>query len=778
MLSTPEDDIITNLDGVEGDIRRTLYQRIIEYQQALCGSSGEVQNVAESIGERADADAPADQIVENGDSAAAVAQMPVSAPGACMKYSVNGEGLDSGEGYGSVPTKRHATSLCLALESYIGFPAEAEGGGDVLARMQHEHQSDEGFYDSFHGLMTAPSKEWLFVTSEEMGVDLGDATPSSCAGNRVSLPLRVLMKKPEVIEASLSYEEIVGLRLYTGPMQLLYNEQLRKVHMARRAYHEALSLVLNSAVLSEVLEQDNPAAFRFEEQQALLQRAGIDVLGADMEAEAKYLNALRVEIDHQKTQRPLWLKQLQNSNQSGDQGQLQRAVLQVLVSMEALLRAQVGDNQFVTSIHVIASALNKLSALPPTGVLEAKGKGKVAWRALFGQRLPAGLRVGAHGERVAIELGFTSATFDPEQALASTGMETRNGFPVPILFKIELGWQRDHGTPLAWISQFPSEAEVAFRPLSCVEVCGPPRLTKIATSAGGKWAHVYTMRVRESIQRPCIFNPDSRARILQQEYDENLLLELSRDLKLQLKIVAENEDTTPERLALAGALADQICMGAQQVLADPVAAANRKDTLGKALKAFEVGKKSGFTISASELLSQHQLTAAAAAAETQRSDQRKAAQAMQSLCVQMLEAAEEGQTEKCENLLQEGSDVNYSTKRGLTALHKAAARGHIPTVELLLNNNADINRRDARGASPFSCALSRRKKDMIAFLLSKGSEAGGDALDAVNSANMHALKLILEAAPELADTLNGRKEVLGACSLSPSFSPSLSSPAL
>ena len=40
----------------------------------------------------------------------------------------------------------------------------------------------------------------------------------------------------------------------------------------------------------------------------------------------------------------------------------------------------------------------------------------------------------------------------------------------------------------------------------------------------------------------------------------------------------------------------------------------------------------------------------------------------------MLEAAEDGQTEACDALLQQGCAVNFATKNGATALHKVCDR--------------------------------------------------------------------------------------------------------
>jgi len=720
LVISSEEDVIASLDGVEGDVRRSLCQRLTDYQRALSSSAHST-------------------VADQGDAASA--SLSASVPGACPKFAVNGEGPACGESYANGLAARHGAGLSLTLERYIGLPAV---GGGVFEEMEWEHRSDVEFYDASHGIRTTPRREWEFVRSEETGRDCGGSTAVPHAGKRMSLPLRVLMKTPQVIGAGLSHAEVTALRLFTGPMHHVYNEMLQKAHSARRSYHETLSTLLNSPVLSEVLMHSNADAIRFEEQQALLQRVGIDHMSADQEAEAKYVSALREELDHQSTQRLMWLQQLKAFAELGEPGQAQYEVTKALVGTEALIRAQLGEHNFVTTVHVVTSALHKLSALPQHNVLEAEGKAIIAWRALFGHRLPAGLEVGAYGERMAVELGFTSASLDPERALVAAGSSIHCGFPLPVLFQIDLGWHLDRGIQLEWVAQFPVEREVAFPPLCCVEVCGPPRLSKVATSAGGKWAHVYRMRVRAPVQKACVFDPDGRVRMLRQDYDKSLLLEISRDLQLGLRTVAENPDATPQLIALAGSLMDAICRGAREVLADSTAQVARSELLGMALKAFEAGRSSGFTVQPSEIVFQHGLSAQAAAAGATRKAEQQVAQAQQSLCVQMMEAAEEGQASKCQALIGEGCDVNYASKKGVTALHKAR---NVPTAQCLLEGKANITAQDKSGATPFSWALKKRNTALMALLVKHGAEATRDVLAATESANIQALKMILSAVP-------------------------------
>jgi hypothetical protein len=159
----------------------------------------------------------------------------------------------------------------------------------------------------------------------------------------------------------------------------------------------------------------------------------------------------------------------------GEGGGERSEVLKRLLEMEALICAQLGENKYATTMHVIANALQKLAA-PPATLVEGGGGGagstaigaRRAWRGLCGQRLPASLRgVGESAGRgcVAVELSFCSLTLDIEVALraAETGAVADN-FPVLGLIEVELGAALDRGALLAWVSQFPKEHEVAFPP--------------------------------------------------------------------------------------------------------------------------------------------------------------------------------------------------------------------------------------------------------------------------------------------------------------------------
>ena len=53
-------------------------------------------------------------------------------------------------------------------------------------------------------------------------------------------------------------------------------------------------------------------------------------------------------------------------------------------------------------------------------------------------------------------------------------------------------------------------------------------------------------------------------------------------------------------------------------------------------------------------------------------------------------AAEDGNTARCQRLLQSGADIHAQAGNGWTALHLSAFNGHVTTCEILLHSGAVI----------------------------------------------------------------------------------------
>jgi hypothetical protein len=73
--------------------------------------------------------------------------------------------------------------------------------------------------------------------------------------------------------------------------------------------------------------------------------------------------------------------------------------------------------------------------------------------------------------RGGIELAFMSTTTDRSVALEYARADDKPS----IVFEMQMGMV-DRGAPLQWLSQFPTEAEILFAPLTGLEVVGVPRV--------------------------------------------------------------------------------------------------------------------------------------------------------------------------------------------------------------------------------------------------------------------------------------------------------------
>jgi hypothetical protein len=107
--------------------------------------------------------------------------------------------------------------------------------------MEAEHcrraNADTQFTTTNYKVTTTPREEWEFVVSPVAGKEYPHTPkdkakwPAGCGwqgeAGREAEPLETFMKMEEVKRAGLKKEEVVGLRLYTGPTFILYNARLR-----------------------------------------------------------------------------------------------------------------------------------------------------------------------------------------------------------------------------------------------------------------------------------------------------------------------------------------------------------------------------------------------------------------------------------------------------------------------------------------------------------------------------------------------------------------------
>jgi len=86
---------------------------------------------------------------------------------------------------------------------------------------------------------------------------------------------------------------------------------------------------------------------------------------------------------------------------------------------------------------------------------------------------------------------------------------------------------------------------------------------------------------------------------------------------------------------------------------------------------------------------------------------------------ELIEAAENGQTEKVKSLLAAGADVNAKDNDGMTALITAANEGHWETVRGLLDAGADANAEEEDGNTAFNVLATDNVRTAVVQIFSQ-----------------------------------------------------------
>lgn len=117
----------------------------------------------------------------------------------------------------------------------------------------------------------------------------------------------------------------------------------------------------------------------------------------------------------------------------------------------------------------------------------------------------------------------------------------------------------------------------------------------------------------------------------------------------------------------------------------------------------------------------------------------------------LIKAADKGDSEVVEALLDTGTDINARDEQNQTALHKAASRGHTLMVKLLLERGADVNAKNLFGQTPLLAPLYRGSLDAVRALLGAGADvdarsgfAGQTPLLAVSNGRTKVVEALLE----------------------------------
>ncbi|KAK9924060.1 hypothetical protein M0R45_032448 [Rubus argutus] len=90
--------------------------------------------------------------------------------------------------------------------------------------------------------------------------------------------------------------------------------------------------------------------------------------------------------------------------------------------------------------------------------------------------------------------------------------------------------------------------------------------------------------------------------------------------------------------------------------------------------------------------------------------------------VRLMYLANEGDLEGIEELLDSGTNVNFSDIDGRTALHVAACQGRTDVVQLLLRRGAELDLQDCWGSTPLADAVYYKNDDVIKLLEQHGAK--------------------------------------------------------
>ncbi|SFF16464.1 hypothetical protein SAMN05216378_5218 [Paenibacillus catalpae] len=95
---------------------------------------------------------------------------------------------------------------------------------------------------------------------------------------------------------------------------------------------------------------------------------------------------------------------------------------------------------------------------------------------------------------------------------------------------------------------------------------------------------------------------------------------------------------------------------------------------------------------------------------------------METINVQLLQAAESGQVEKVRQLLKDGASLNVQDARGRTPVMIATYNKDFKTAKALIEAGADVNIRDNRLNSPFLYAGAEGYLDILKLTIDAGAD--------------------------------------------------------
>ncbi len=87
----------------------------------------------------------------------------------------------------------------------------------------------------------------------------------------------------------------------------------------------------------------------------------------------------------------------------------------------------------------------------------------------------------------------------------------------------------------------------------------------------------------------------------------------------------------------------------------------------------------------------------------------------------LIDAADNSNIKKLQEMLTQGVDINVTNNAGYTALHRASYHGYLKIVKYLLDAGANVNAKTMDGYTPLDSAVSNNHLQIVKLLISKGA---------------------------------------------------------
>jgi hypothetical protein len=418
---------------------------------------------------------------------------------ACLLPALQDLATDAGDGSTDSISSKFAGQVQMQMHGLDAFFGGLEGlvgapRNNVLDAMVGDHtkraDSKLPFTTGNYGITTTSDIEWRFVyepeesqaeqgpgAAGEEGSHAGGAEVASSAWpaeSEARLPNRAHCRKPRALsefreamdeknaqlqavkQPPMTTEELIGARLYTGPLFEKYNAVLRGVNStvpflrsqlvtrcasvaAREAYSAA-----NTPVDQTTPSTEARAAFN-----AHCEEGGC-LRPQTLPSALQDLGIVLTEVEARE------MISRYDSDRDGSLGLLEFARL---ASVEvAWATARAGCNRYTTTLHCINSAIVRLGKLTVASSV---------YRGIGGMALPEAFWTpNEFGVMGGVESAFMSTTLNKAVAVGYA-----SGGEVGLVFEIRQGMV-DRGADISWLSQYEHEREILFGPLTGLEVLG------------------------------------------------------------------------------------------------------------------------------------------------------------------------------------------------------------------------------------------------------------------------------------------------------------------